>query len=654
MSEALSNLLHEERRFEPTPEFAAAANVKADAYVAASDRLGFWEQQARRLQWATRWSDVLEWNAPFARWFPGGTINAAVNCVDRHVAEGRGDRVAFHFEGEPGDTRTITYAQLLAQVCKAANALTALGVQKGDRVAIYLPMIPEAVISMLACARIGAPHSVIFGGFSAQAIYDRVVDADAKLVITADGGYRRGSPSALKPAVDEALGKGQTNVSRVLVVRRTGGEVAWNDDCDVWWHEFVDTQPAEHQAEAFDAEHPLFILYTSGTTGKPKGILHTTGGYLTQVSFTHHAVFDLKPETDVFWCTADIGWVTGHSYIVYGPLANGATQVMYEGTPDTPNRGRWWEIIEKYGITLLYTAPTAIRTFMKWGEDIPTGFDLSSLRLLGSVGEPINPEAWIWYRRVIGGARVPVVDTWWQTETGAIMISPLPGVTAAKPGSATQPLPGVSADVVDYDGRPVPNGGGGFLVLTEPWPAMLRGIWGDDERYRETYWSRFAEQGYYFAGDGAKKDDDGDLWLLGRVDDVMNVSGHRISTTEVESALVSHEKVAEAAVVGATDPTTGQAVVAFVILRGQPQDIDGDAIAKELRDHVAKEIGPIAKPRQILVVPELPKTRSGKIMRRLLRDVAEHRQLGDVTTLTDSAVMDLISEKLPTAASSDD
>jgi acetyl-CoA synthetase len=654
VSEALSNLLHEERRFEPTPEFAAAANVKAEAYVAADDRLGFWEEQASRLLWTTRWSDVMEWDAPFARWFAEGTINASVNCVDRHVAEGRGDRIAFHFEGEPGDTRTITYAELLAEVCKAANALTALGIQKGDRVAIYLPMIPEAVISMLACARIGAPHSVIFGGFSAQAIYDRVVDADAKLVITADGGYRRGSASALKPAVDEALGKGQTNVSHVLVVRRTGGEVPWNDGRDVWWHEFVDRQPKEHVAEAFDAEHPLFILYTSGTTGKPKGILHTTGGYLTQVAFTHYAVFDLKAPTDVFWCTADIGWVTGHSYIVYGPLANGATQVMYEGTPDTPHRGRWWEIIEKYRITLLYTAPTAIRTFMKWGEDIPAGFDLSSLRLLGSVGEPINPEAWIWYRRVIGGDRVPVVDTWWQTETGAIMISPLPGVTAAKPGSATRPLPGVSADVVDYDGQPVPNGGGGFLVLTEPWPAMLRGIWGDDERYRETYWSRFAKQGYYFAGDGAKKDDDGDLWLLGRVDDVMNVSGHRISTTEVESALVSHEKVAEAAVVGATDPTTGQAVVAFVILRGQPQDIDGDAIAKELRDHVAKEIGPIAKPRQILVVPELPKTRSGKIMRRLLRDVAEHRQLGDVTTLTDSAVMDLISEKLPTAASSED
>jgi acetyl-CoA synthetase len=654
VSEALSNLLHEERRFEPTPEFAAAANVKAEAYVAADDRLEFWEEQASRLLWTTRWSDVMEWNAPFARWFAEGTINASVNCVDRHVAEGRGDRIAFHFEGEPGDTRTITYDELLAEVCKAANALTALGIQKGDRVAIYLPMIPEAVISMLACARIGAPHSVIFGGFSAQAIYDRVVDADAKLVITADGGYRRGSASALKPAVDEALGKGQTNVSRVLVVRRTGGEVPWDDGRDIWWHEFVETQPKEHVAEAFDAEHPLFILYTSGTTGKPKGILHTTGGYLTQVAFTHYAVFDLKAPTDVFWCTADIGWVTGHSYIVYGPLANGATQVMYEGTPDTPHRGRWWEIIEKYGVTLLYTAPTAIRTFMKWGEDIPAGFDLSSLRLLGSVGEPINPEAWIWYRRVIGGDRVPVVDTWWQTETGAIMISPLPGVTAAKPGSATRPLPGVSADVVDYDGQPVPNGGGGFLVLTEPWPAMLRGIWGDDERYRETYWSRFAEQGYYFAGDGAKKDDDGDLWLLGRVDDVMNVSGHRLSTTEVESALVSHEKVAEAAVVGATDPTTGQAVVAFVILRGQPQDIDGDAIAKELRDHVAKEIGPIAKPRQILVVPELPKTRSGKIMRRLLRDVAEHRQLGDVTTLTDSAVMDLISEKLPTAASSED
>jgi acetyl-CoA synthetase len=655
VSEALSNLLHEKRRFDPTPEFAAAANVDAGAYeAAAADRLGFWEQAAERLQWETRWSTVLEWDAPFAKWFVGGTINAAVNCLDRHVAEGRGDRVAFHFEGEPGDTRTITYAQLHSDVCRAANGLAELGVQTGDRVAIYLPMIPEAAISMLACARIGAPHSVIFGGFSAQAIYDRILDADAKVVITADGGYRRGNPSALKPIVDEALGKGETNVARVLVVRRTGTDVAWDEHRDVWWHDLVDRQPDSHAAEAFDAEHPLYILHTSGTTGKPKGILHTTGGYLTQAAYTHYAVFDLKPETDVYWCTADIGWVTGHSYSVYGPLANGATQVMYEGTPDTPHRGRWWEIIAKYKVTLLYTAPTAIRTYMKWGEDIPAQFDLSSLRLLGSVGEPINPEAWIWYRRVIGGDRVPVVDTWWQTETGAIMISPLPGVTSTKPGSATRPLPGVVADVVDNDGASVPNGGGGFLVLTEPWPSMLRGIWGDDERYRETYWSRYAEQGYYFAGDGAKKDDDGDLWLLGRVDDVMNVAGHRISTTEVESALVSHPSVAEAAVVGATDPTTGQAVVAFVILRGQPADSDGDEVAKQLRDHVAQEIGPIAKPRQIMVVPELPKTRSGKIMRRLLRDVAEHRQLGDVTTLTDSTVMDLISEKLPAAASSED
>jgi acetyl-CoA synthetase len=655
VSEALSNLLHEKRRFDPTPEFAAAANVDAGAYeAAAADRLGFWEQAAERLQWETRWSTVLEWDAPFAKWFVGGTINAAVNCLDRHVAEGRGDRVAFHFEGEPGDTRTITYAQLHSDVCRAANGLAELGVQTGDRVAIYLPMIPEAAISMLACARLGAPHSVIFGGFSAQAIYDRILDADAKVVITADGGYRRGNPSALKPIVDEALGKGETNVARVLVVRRTGTDVAWDEHRDVWWHDLVDRQPDSHAAEAFDAEHPLYILHTSGTTGKPKGILHTTGGYLTQAAYTHYAVFDLKPETDVYWCTADIGWVTGHSYSVYGPLANGATQVMYEGTPDTPHRGRWWEIIAKYKVTLLYTAPTAIRTYMKWGEDIPAQFDLSSLRLLGSVGEPINPEAWIWYRRVIGGDRVPVVDTWWQTETGAIMISPLPGVTSTKPGSATRPLPGVVADVVDNDGASVPNGGGGFLVLTEPWPSMLRGIWGDDERYRETYWSRYAEQGYYFAGDGAKKDDDGDLWLLGRVDDVMNVAGHRISTTEVESALVSHPSVAEAAVVGATDPTTGQAVVAFVILRGQPADSDGDEVAKQLRDHVAQEIGPIAKPRQIMVVPELPKTRSGKIMRRLLRDVAEHRQLGDVTTLTDSTVMDLISEKLPAAASSED
>jgi acetyl-CoA synthetase len=646
--ETLSNLLREERHFDPSPEFAAAANVGADAYdEAAVSRLRFWEKQADRLHWESRWSQVLEWDAPFAKWFVGGTLNVAYNCLDRHVEAGRGDQVAIHFEGEPGDSRAITYGQLKDEVCKAANALLELGVAKGDRVMIYLPMIPEAVVAMLACARIGAPHSVVFGGFSAQALIDRIADADAKLVITADGGYRRGAVSPLKPAVDEALAKGDTNVSHVLVVRRGHNQVDWTDDRDVWWDEVVARQSTDHKPQAHDAEHPLFILYTSGTTGKPKGILHTTGGYLTQVSFTHHAVFDLKPDTDVFWCTADIGWVTGHSYIVYGPLANRATVVLYEGTPDTPHQGRFWEIVQKYRVTLLYTAPTAIRTFMKWGEAIPAKFDLSSLRLLGSVGEPINPEAWIWYRRVIGGDRVPVVDTWWQTETGAIMISPLPGVTSTKPGSATRPLPGIGAEVVDNDGTPVPNGSGGLLVLTEPWPAMLRGIWGDPDRYRSTYWARFAEQGLYFAGDGAKKDDDGDLWLLGRVDDVMLISGHNISTTEVESALVSHPAVAEAAVVGASDPTTGQGIVAFVILRSGAAE--GDGLAAQLREHVAHEIGPIAKPRQILVVPELPKTRSGKIMRRLLRDVAENRELGDVTTLTDSAVMNLISEKLPAA-----
>jgi len=646
----LSNLLHEDRRFPPSEEFAASANYTAEAYEqAAADRLGFWEAQARRLDWDTEWTQALDWsNAPFAKWFVGGRLNAAVNCVDRHVRAGRGEKVALHFEGEPGDTRTVTYAELQRLVCQAANALTELGIGAGDRVAIYLPMLVEAVVSMLACARIGAIHSVIFGGFSAQAIYDRVLDADATLVITADGGYRRGSVFPLKPVVDEALAKfdgDSSPVRHVLVVKRGGNDVELAEGRDLWWDEVMDRQSEEHQPEFFDAENPLFILYTSGTTGKPKGILHTTGGYLTQTAYTHHAAFDLHADTDVYWCTADIGWVTGHSYIVYGPLANGTTQVIYEGTPDTPHKGRFWEIVQKYGVTILYTAPTAIRTFMKWGEDIPAKFDMSSLRVLGSVGEPINPEAWMWYRRVIGGDRVPVVDTWWQTETGAIMISPLPGVTAAKPGSAMRALPGVEADVVDDQGKPVPNGGGGLLVLTEPWPSMLRGIWGDDERYRETYWARFAEQGYYFAGDGAKKDDDGDLWLLGRVDDVMNVSGHRISTTEVESALVSHPSVAEAAVVGATDPTTGQAIVAFVILRGSAAD-EGEQMVTELRNHVAKEIGAIAKPRQIMVVPELPKTRSGKIMRRLLRDVAEHRSIGDVTTLADSTVMDLISKGL--------
>ncbi|WP_406297414.1 acetate--CoA ligase [Embleya sp. NBC_00888] len=648
--EALSNLLREERRFAPPPALAADANVKAEAYErAAADRLGFWAEQARRLDWAVEPQETLDWSTPpFAKWFADGKLNVAYNCVDRHVEAGNGDRVAIHFEGEPGDTRTLTYADLKREVSKAANALTSLGVEAGDRVAIYLPMIPEAVISMLACARIGAPHSVVFGGFSADAVSSRVNDNDARVVITADGGYRRGKPSALKPAIDEAL-QSCPDVRNVLVVRRTGGDVAWTEGRDLWWHDLVDAQSEEHEPQAFDAEHPLFILYTSGTTGKPKGILHTSGGYLTQASYTHNAVFDLKPETDVYWCTADIGWVTGHSYITYGPLSNGATQVMYEGTPDSPHQGRWWEIVQKYGVTILYTAPTAIRTCMKWGDDIPARFDLSSLRILGSVGEPINPEAWIWYREHIGAGKTPIVDTWWQTETGAIMISPLPGVTATKPGSAQRALPGISAKVVDDTATEVGNGGGGYLVLDQPWPSMLRTIWGDDQRFKDTYWSRF--EGLYFAGDGAKKDEDGDVWLLGRVDDVMLVSGHNISTTEVESALVSHPKVAESAVVGATDATTGQSIVAFVILRGSASE--SEELVGELREHVGKVLGPIAKPKRILPVAELPKTRSGKIMRRLLRDIAEGRTLGDVTTLTDASVMDLITSQLPSATAED-
>ncbi len=642
---ALSNLLQEDRRFPPSPEFAAQAVATKELYdEAARDREGFWAKQARELlTWSKDFEQTLDWSdAPFAKWFAGGQLNAAYNCLDRHVEAGNGDRVAIHFEGEPGDTRSYTYAELTREVKRAANALTELGVERGDRVAIYLPMIPEAAIAMLACARIGAPHSVVFGGFSADALNSRINDAQAKVVITSDGGYRRGTPSALKPAVDAAIAKGADTVKHVLVVRRTGQDVDWTDGRDMWWHDAIEAASEEHTAAPVDSEHPLFILYTSGTTGKPKGILHTTGGYLTQCAYTHKNVFDLKPETDVYWCTADVGWVTGHSYAVYGPLANGATQVMYEGTPDTPGRDRWWAIVAKYKVSILYTAPTAIRTVMKWGEQLPAKHDLSSLRLLGSVGEPINPEAWIWYRRVIGGDRTPVVDTWWQTETGAIMISPLPGVTEAKPGSAMVPLPGIVADVYDDEGKPVPTGSGGYLVLTEPWPAMLRGIWGDPERYKETYWSRFED--VYFAGDGAKKDDDGDIWVLGRVDDVMNVSGHRLSTTEIESALVSHEKVAEAAVVGAADEMTGQAVCAFVILRGGADE--GPDIATELRNHVAKEIGPIAKPRQIMIVAELPKTRSGKIMRRLLKDVAENREVGDVTTLADTTVMRLITDKL--------
>ncbi|MGL5826504.1 MAG: acetate--CoA ligase [Nocardioides sp.] len=698
-ADALANLLHEDRTFAPPATMAAHANVTAEAYRRAdADRLAFWAEQAERLDWGRRWDEVLDWtNPPFAKWFVGGTINAAYNCVDRHVLSGRGDRVAFHWVGEPqNDRRTITYAQLKDDVCRAANALTELGVRKGDRVAIYLPMIPEAAVAMLACARLGAPHTVVFGGFSAEALASRLEDCGATVVITADGGYRRGGASALKPAVDEACAKTGDLVRRVLVVRRTGQDVAWHSAAsggrDVWWHDVVDTASPEHSAQMHDSEHPLYIMYTSGTTGKPKGILHTTGGYLVGAAYTHWSVFDLKADTDIYWCTADVGWVTGHSYLVYGPLANGATQVMYEGTPDSPHKGRWWEIVQDYQVTIFYTAPTAIRTFMKWGRDIPDTFDMSSLRLLGSVGEPINPEAYMWYREVIGGERCPIVDTWWQTETGQIMISPLPGVTAGKPGSAMKALPGVVAEVVDDAGMPVNNGSGGYLVLTEPWPAMLRTLWGDDQRFKETYWSRWA--GMYFAGDGAKLDDDGDIWLLGRVDDVMNVSGHRLSTTEIESALVSHPKVAEAAVVGADDETPGQAPCAFVILRdsatsgqatsgqatsgqatsGQAtsgQATSGQAtvegaddggaeegraeeggaeeggadIVAELRAHVAQEIGAIAKPRQIMIVPELPKTRSGKIMRRLLKDVAEHREVGDVTTLADSTVMDLIRAK---------
>jgi acetyl-CoA synthetase len=651
----LSNLSHEERSFAPSDEFAAQANATEEWYARADDdREAFWAEQAERLHWHQKWDRVLDWDPPFAKWFVGGQLNVAYNCVDRHVDDGHGEQVAIHWEGEPGDSRTITYAELKSEVSKAANALTELGVQTGDRVAIQLPMIPEAVIAMLACARLGATHSVVFGGFSPGALRSRIEDAEAKLLITSDGQYRRGKPAPMKENTDQAVAETPT-IEHVLVVKRTETEVPWTEGRDLWWHDVVDRQSDEHEAQPFDSEHPLFILYTSGTTGKPKGILHTSGGFLTQTAYTHHVVFDHKPGKSVYWCTADIGWVTGHSYIVYGPLANRATSVIYEGTPNTPHEGRHWEIIQKYGVDIYYTAPTLIRTFMKWGKEIPEKYDLSSLRVLGSVGEPINPEAWMWYRENVGHNNCPIVDTWWQTETGAIMISPLPGVTATKPGSAMRALPGIAASVVDEAGEPVGAGGGGYLVLDKPWPAMLRGIWGDEERYRETYWSRFAEQGYYFAGDGAKYDEDGAIWLLGRVDDVMNVSGHRISTTEVESALVSHPTVAEAAVVGASDPTTGQGIVAFVILRGDvaQDEAKGEDAIKALRDHVSREIGPIAKPRQIMVVDELPKTRSGKIMRRLLKDVAENREVGDVTTLADSTVMDLISSGLKEGKSDD-
>jgi len=659
MSEKIDSLLQEDRRFPPSADFTANSIASPDLYRrAAEDRLAFWADQARGLlHWHTPFTQTLDWNnPPFARWFADGSLNVAYNCLDRHVLAGNGDRVAIHWEGEPGDTRTITYAQLTEEVKKAANALEALGIRHGDRVAIYLPMIPEAAVAMLACARIGAVHSVVFGGFSAESLRSRIEDAQAKLVITADGGWRKGKVFPLKDAVDAAVASDAnhpaTTVEHVLVVKRGENDVRWVDGRDLWWHDVVAGASENHEAKPFEAENPLYILYTSGTTGKPKGILHTSGGYLTQCAFTHKYVFDLHPETDVFWCTADVGWVTGHSYVVYGPLANGATQLMYEGTPDTPHPGRWWELIEKYGVTILYTAPTAIRAFMKTGREYPQKFDLSSLRVLGSVGEPINPEAWIWYRDIIGGGKTPVVDTWWQTETGAIMVSALPGITSTKPGSTQVPIPGISVDVLDETGKRVGNGNGGLLVSTAPWPSMLRGIWGDPERFIETYWEKFDFDGspnrrMYLAGDGARLDADGDLWVLGRVDDVMNVSGHRLSTMEIESALVSHPIVAEAAVVGATDDTTGQAVVAFVILRAKQAEAQTAEEAEAiLKAHVAEQIGAIARPKKIYIVTELPKTRSGKIMRRLLRDVAEGREVGDTTTLADTQVMQVITDKL--------
>ncbi|WP_336793672.1 acetate--CoA ligase [Gordonia malaquae] len=638
--------------YPPSDDFAANANATAEMYTRAdADPDEFWAEQARRLDWAKPFEQVLDWsNAPFAKWFVGGELNVSVNCVDRHVAAGKGDRVAIHWIGEPiDDTRDMTYSQLKDEVSRAANYLSSIGLQAGDRVAIYMPMVPEAIISMLACARLGLTHSVVFAGFSAAALRSRVDDAEAKVVITTDGQFRRGQPAPLKEAVDEALGTGADaapSIEKVIVVRRTNHDpdLNWVEGRDVWWEDTVGEASPNHEPESFDAEHPLFLLYTSGTTGKPKGIVHSSGGYLTQASYTFHNVFDHKEGRDVFWCGADIGWVTGHSYLVYGPLSNGATEVIYEGTPNSPNEHRHFQIIEKYGVTTYYIAPTLIRTFMKWGREVPDAHDLSSLRLLGSVGEPINPEAWRWYNDVIGGGRCPIVDTWWQTETGGIMISPLPGVTATKPGSAMRPLPGISANIVDDNANPVGAGEQGYLVLDRPWPGMLRGIWGDPERFKETYWSRFEDQGWYFAGDGARYDEDGALWVLGRVDDVMNVSGHRISTSEVESALVAHPAVAEAAVIGAADETTGQGIVAFVILMGGIENT-GDALIAEMRQQVAVDISPIAKPREINIVPELPKTRSGKIMRRLLKDVAEGRELGDTSTLVDPSVFEAIRAK---------
>jgi len=649
--DAIEGLLDEARRFPPPEDFAPRTGI-TDASLheaAARDPESYWADQARTLDWMTPFTEVLDWQPPYARWFADGTLNASVNCLDRHVAAGLGERVAFHWEGEPGDKRTITYAELLDEVSRAANALRTLGVERGDRVAVYMPMIPELAVTMLACARIGAVHSVVFGGFSANALRERIEDSTCRVLVTADGAHRRGGTFPLKEQADEAV-EGSASIEHVLVVRRTGQDVAMRDGRDVWWHDLVATQPAHCEPEAMGSEDLLFLLYTSGTTGQPKGIMHTTGGYLTQAASTHRMVFDLDAATDVYWCAADIGWVTGHSYIVYGPLANGATSVMYEGTPNHPREDRFWEIVARYGVTQLYTAPTAIRAFMKWGRQHPDGHDLSSLRVLGSVGEPINPEAWMWYRDVIGGGRTPVVDTWWQTETGGMMIAPLPGATVTKPGSATFPLPGVSATIVDDRGDEVAIPGGGYLVLDGAWPGMLRGIWGDEQRFRETYWSRFP--GRYFAGDGAKRDADGYFWLLGRVDDVMNVSGHRLSTTEVESALVSHPAVAEAAVIGRADASTGQAIAAFVTTRA---GFEGDeALARELREHVARMISPIAKPASLLFTADLPKTRSGKIMRRLLRDIAEDKALGDTTTLADAGVVDAIKHRYLAGAGGDE
>ena len=656
MSEAkLEAWLDETRSFAPSEDFARTANAQPGIYEEAeADPVAWWRKQADRLVWDVVPTKGLEWDLPNAKWFSDGRLNASVNCVDRHVSAGNGDKVAFHWVADAvGEERTITYNDLLKSVSQAANALAELGVKSGDRVAVYMPMIPEAVVAMLAIVRLGAAHSVVFGGFSADALSSRINDSDCQFVVTADGAFRRGAASPLKPAVDEAL-KSCPNVKAVLVVRRTGADVDWTDGRDHWWHELVERQSATHVPESFDAEHLLFLMYTSGTTGKPKGIFHTTAGYLVGAATTYYNVLDAKPDTDVSWTAADIGWITGHSYIVYGPLINGMTQVMYEGLPDSGGQDRWWKIIEKYKVNVLYTAPTTIRMLMKWGHQIPQSHDLSSLRLLGTVGEPINPEAWMWYREHIGGNRCPIVDTWWQTETGSMMIAPLPGITHSKPGAAMRALPGIGVDVVDNDGNSVGNGEGGYLVLTAPWPSMTRGIWGDPERFRDTYWSRF--DGCYFAGDGAKRDENGDLWLLGRIDDVMNISGHRLSTTEVEHALVGHHAVAEAAVVGATDELTGQAIVAFVTLKLSSLNgsEDQSAMIDELRQHVSKSISPIAKPRQIILTPELPKTRSGKIMRRLLLDVAEHRHLGDVTTLTDPTVVNMIAGLMDTHAGKDD